>query len=81
MSKDEFLCIFGLYALTSKIFDLLEEDIQNNTRSKGEFQLTTCLDKLRQAESMTGYIVQGKCFDIGMPDAYLQTLVDFRLKE
>jgi UTP--glucose-1-phosphate uridylyltransferase len=78
MGDNEFLCIFGLYALTSKIFDLLEEDIQNNVRMKGEFQLTTCLDNLRQKEGMTGYVVQGKCFDTGMPDVYLQTMIDFR---
>ncbi len=78
MGDNDFLCIFGLYALTSKIFDLLEEDIQNNVRMKGEFQLTTCLDNLRKKEGMTGYVVQGKCFDIGMPDVYLQSMIDFR---
>jgi UTP--glucose-1-phosphate uridylyltransferase len=77
-AEDEFLCIFGLYALTPKIFDLLAEDIKNNVRLKGEFQLTTCLDNLRQAEGITGYVVQGKCFDTGMPDAYLQAMIDFR---
>ncbi|MFH7026328.1 MAG: sugar phosphate nucleotidyltransferase [Heteroscytonema crispum UTEX LB 1556] len=78
MAEDKFLCIFGLYALTPKIFDLLAEDIKNNVRLKGEFQLTTCLDNLRQVEGITGYVVQGKCFDTGMPDAYLQTMIDFR---
>jgi UTP--glucose-1-phosphate uridylyltransferase len=78
LPKDEFLSIFGLYALTSIIFDCLEADIQNNKRMKNEFQLTTCLDSLRQIESMTGYLVDGKCFDIGLPDAYLQTLIDFK---
>lgn len=78
MLDDEFLCIFGLYALTPKIFDCLREDIENNIRLKGEFQLTTCLDKLRQQEKISGYVVEGKCFDIGLADAYLQTLIDFR---
>ena len=78
MADDEFLCIFGLYALTPKIFDFLEEQIKKNFRYRGEFQLTTCLDRLRQFEGMTGYIVKGKCFDTGMPDAYRQTMIDFR---
>ncbi|AFZ00111.1 UTP--glucose-1-phosphate uridylyltransferase [Calothrix sp. PCC 6303] len=78
LCEDEFLSIFGLYALTPTIFDCLEQDIQNNKRMKGEFQLTTCLDSLRQIESMTGYFVNGKCFDIGLPSAYLQTLIDFK---
>ncbi|MCP6762212.1 MAG: UTP--glucose-1-phosphate uridylyltransferase [Fischerella sp. CENA71] len=76
--ENEFLSIFGLYALTPRIFDFLEDNINNNFRERGEFQLTTCLEQLRQQEGMTGYVVQGKSFDIGMPDVYLQTLIDFR---
>ncbi|MBW4564086.1 MAG: UTP--glucose-1-phosphate uridylyltransferase [Mojavia pulchra JT2-VF2] len=78
MEENEFLCIFGLYVLTPKIFDFLAEHINNNFRERGEFQLTSCLDRVRQAEGMTGYVVQGKCFDTGLPDAYRQTMIDFR---
>lgn len=78
MADDQFLCIFGLYVLTPKIFDFLEENINNNIRERGEFQLTSCLDRLRQQEGMTGYVVKGKSFDIGMPDVYRQTMIDFR---
>lgn len=81
LGEDEFLSIFGLYALTPTIFDCLEDDINNNVRMKGEFQLTTCLDTLRQRAGMTGYVVQGKFYDVGMPDAYLQSLIDFRNRE
>ncbi|GAA6621786.1 sugar phosphate nucleotidyltransferase [Scytonema sp. NUACC26] len=78
IASDRFLCIFGLYVLTAKIFDFLEEHIQSNFRERGEFQLTSCLEQLRQAEGMIGYVVKGKTFDIGMPDAYRQTMIDFR---
>ncbi|MBW4425751.1 MAG: UTP--glucose-1-phosphate uridylyltransferase [Nostoc desertorum CM1-VF14] len=78
MAENEFLCIFGLYLLTPKIFDFLAEHINQNFRERGEFQLTSCLDKLRQEEGMTGYVVKGKCFDTGLPDAYRQTMIDFR---
>lgn len=77
MAEDQFLGIFGLYVLTPKIFDFLQEHISNNIREKGEFQLTSCLDELRQAEGMTGYVVKGRCFDTGLPDAYRQTIIDF----
>ncbi|AFY56988.1 UDP-glucose pyrophosphorylase [Rivularia sp. PCC 7116] len=77
MADNEFLCIFGLYALTPKIFDFLEEHINTDFREKGEFQLTSCLEKLRQAEGMTGLVVDGKTFDIGMPNVYRQTMIDF----
>ncbi|GAB4243818.1 MAG: UTP--glucose-1-phosphate uridylyltransferase GalU [Stanieria sp.] len=77
MKQDEFLGVFGMYILDAKIFDLLAEDINNNCRFKGEFQLTTCLDKLRQQQGALGYLVQGQYFDTGMPLFYRQTIIDF----
>ena len=77
MKEDEFLGVFGMYVLTAKIFDYLEENIKQNAREKGEFQLTSCLDKLQKAAGMTGYLVKGKCFDTGMPEVYRQTMIDF----
>jgi len=77
MADEQFLCIFGLYVLNAKIFDYLEENITNNIRQRGEFQLTSCLDRLRQSEGITGYVVKGRCFDTGLPDAYRQTMIDF----
>jgi UTP-glucose-1-phosphate uridylyltransferase/mevalonate kinase len=79
MAEDQFLCIFGLYILTPKIFEFLEHNINNNLRDqKGEFQLTSCLDDLQQEEGMLGYVVKGKCYDTGLPDPYRQTMIDFR---
>ncbi|MGD1805069.1 sugar phosphate nucleotidyltransferase [Dapis sp. BLCC M126] len=78
MKDDQFFGVFGMYVLTAKIFDYLEENIKQNTREKGEFQLTSCLDQLQKAEGMTGYLVKGRCFDTGMPDVYWQTMIDFR---
>ncbi|MBD2253268.1 UTP--glucose-1-phosphate uridylyltransferase [Nostoc parmelioides] len=77
MAEDEFLCVFGLYLLTPKIFEFLAESINQNLRDRGEFQLTNCLDKLCQVEGMKGYVVKGKCFDTGLPNTYHQTLIDF----
>ncbi|MBW4577825.1 MAG: hypothetical protein KME08_21560 [Aphanothece sp. CMT-3BRIN-NPC111] len=76
--EDQFLCIFGSYVLNPKIFEYLEEHISNNIRERGEFQLTSCLDRLRQDEGITGYIVKGRCFDTGLPESYRQTMIDFR---
>lgn len=77
MADDLFLSFFGMYVLEPKIFDYLAEHIDCNFREKGEFQLTSCLDKLRQSEGMAGYVVQGRCFDTGLPEVYRQTLIDF----
>ena len=78
MEDDLFLTVFGMYVLTPKIFDYLEENVTHNLRERGEFQLTSCLDKLRKEDSFSGCIVKGRRFDIGMPDAYRRTMIDFR---
>ena len=77
IGKEQFLGIFGMYILEPEIFTLLAADIQNNERYKGEFQLTTCLDKLKQKVGMSGYLVKGQYFDTGMPLFYRQTMIDF----
>ena len=77
VKENHYLTIFGQYILTPKIFDFLEEQIRYNLRERGEFQLTSCLDRLRQEEGFSGYIVKGKRFDIGTPDGYRQTIIEY----
>jgi UTP--glucose-1-phosphate uridylyltransferase len=77
LGEDLFLSMFGMYVLDPKIFDCLAEHINANFRERGEFQLTSCLDKLREFQGMAGYVVRGRCFDTGLPDVYRQTLIDF----
>lgn len=78
LKDDTFLSVFGQYVLKPKVFEYLEEHISHNIRERGEFQLTSCLDRLRQEDGFTGFIVRGRRFDIGLPEAYRQTLIDFR---
>ena len=77
MAQNEFLGVFGMYVLEPAIFELLASEITNNERFKGEFQLTTCLDKLRTNNGVIGYLVQGKYYDTGMPLFYRQTIIDY----
>ena len=77
MPEDAFLSVFGQYVLHPRVFEYLEEHIEHNVRDRGEFQLTSCLDRLRQEEGFTGYVVQGGRFDIGLPHAYRQTMIDY----
>lgn len=77
MPDNEFLGVFGMYVLESDIFDLLGSEIANNQRFKGEFQLTTCLDKLREKSGAIAYLVKGQYYDTGMPLFYRQTMIDF----
>jgi UTP-glucose-1-phosphate uridylyltransferase/mevalonate kinase len=77
LSDDEFLTVFGQYVLSPKVFDYLEEHIRLNLRERGEFQLTSCLDRLRQEDGFTACMVKGRRFDIGTPEAYRQTIIEF----
>lgn len=77
MEDSEYLGMFGIYALSPDIFNYLEIEIENNFRSRGEFQLTTCLERLRAAQGLLGLVVAGQYFDVGMPQIYRQTMQDF----
>jgi UTP-glucose-1-phosphate uridylyltransferase/mevalonate kinase len=74
LPEDEYLTVFGQYIIKPQIFEYLEEQIKNNVRERGEFQLTSALDRLRQEDGFQGLIMDGKRFDIGLPEYYLETL-------
>jgi len=76
--EDEYLTVFGQYVIKPELFDLLEHNIRNNVRERGEFQLTSALDRLRQIDGFNGLVVDGRRFDIGIPEHYLETLQVFR---
>lgn len=78
LDNDQFLTVFGQYVLEPAVFEYLGEHIAHNVRERGEFQLTSCLERLRQEHGFSGYVVKGRRFDIGLPDAYRQALIDFR---
>jgi UTP-glucose-1-phosphate uridylyltransferase/mevalonate kinase len=73
----EYLTVFGQYVIKPQIFAYLEEHIGNNVRERGEFQLTSALDRLRQEDGFLGLVVDGRRFDIGLPEHYLETLRTF----
>jgi UTP-glucose-1-phosphate uridylyltransferase len=77
MPAGEYLTVFGEYIIKPQIFDYLEEHITNNVRERGEFQLTSALDRLRQEDGFQGLIIDGQRFDIGLPEHYLETLNRF----
>ena len=78
LEPDQYLTVFGQYILKPEIFDFLEINIKNNLRERGEFQLTGALDQLRQTDGFMGLVMDGRRFDIGLPDYYLDTLNEFR---
>lgn len=77
LPADEYLTVFGQYIIKPQLFDYLEEHIANNVRERGEFQLTSALDRLRREDGFLGLILDGQRYDIGLPEHYLETLKTF----
>jgi UTP-glucose-1-phosphate uridylyltransferase/mevalonate kinase len=77
LPEGEYLTVFGQYIIKPQLFDYLREHIENNVRERGEFQLTSALDRLRQEDGFLGLMMEGKRYDIGLPNYYLDTLHTF----
>jgi UTP--glucose-1-phosphate uridylyltransferase len=77
LPEGEYLTVFGQYIIKPQLFDYLEEHIVNNVRERGEFQLTSALDRLRREDGFLGLVMDGRRFDIGLPEHYLDTLYTF----
>jgi UTP--glucose-1-phosphate uridylyltransferase len=78
LPEGEYLTLFGLYVLKPQLFDFLEAQIAGSTREQGEIGLTPALERLRQEEGFLGLRIEGRCYDIGLPESYLRTLQVFR---
>jgi UTP-glucose-1-phosphate uridylyltransferase len=74
LPEREYLTAFGQYIIKPQLFEILAENIANNVRERGEFQLTSVLDRMRQEEGFMGLIMDGRRFDIGLPEHYLETI-------
>ena len=63
-----------------EVFAILERNVRayNGT---GEVELTNVLDEVRKSKGMMAYLVDGKRFDIGLPEEYRKTLSVFGKKE
>jgi UTP-glucose-1-phosphate uridylyltransferase/mevalonate kinase len=77
LPDNEYLTVFGQYIIKPILFEFLREHIDNNVRERGEFQLTSALDRLRQEDGFLGLMIEGKRYDIGLPEYYLETLRTF----
>lgn len=77
LPENKYLTVFGQYVINPKLFEVLEEHIKSNVRERGEFQLTSALDRLRQEDGFLGLIMEGQRYDIGIPEYYLETLNSF----
>ena len=74
-SQENYYAVFGQYILTREVFDALRVSIEDNFTEFGEIQLTSALEMVRSQSGMMGYVVDGKSFDVGMPEKYAETMM------
>lgn len=72
--EENYYAVFGQYILTKEVFDNLEKNIKNNVLEGGEIQLTTALEQTRADSGMVGFVVDGKSYDVGLPEEYVKTV-------
>ncbi len=77
--KENYYAVFGQYVLTKEIFSVLKRNIENNLEN-GEIQLTDALEEVRGSIGTIGYVVSGKSYDVGLPDKYYETFINFKNK-
>lgn len=71
------IAILGRYVINPEIFEILE----NTTPGKGgEIQLTDALNSLLQKEAMYAYVFEGKRYDVGDKQGFLEATVEFALR-
>jgi len=75
----KYFCVFGIYVLTPKVFEILEDNVNNGRihEATKEYQLTSALEGALEQEGMTAMIPNGKRFDIGLPHHYAETVYHF----
>jgi len=71
------VAVLGRYIINPAIFDILE-NIQPG--KGGEIQLTDALQVLAQREIMYSYHFQGRRYDVGDKQGFLEATVEFALK-
>ena len=70
---------FGSYIITPEVFTELGKMVEDNVVSqRGEIELTTALERVREKYGLLGVRIQGQMFDIGVPDEFRSTIYNFR---
>ncbi len=72
------IAILGRYIINPAIFEILE-----NTKpgKGGEIQLTDALKELAKKEAMYAYVFEGRRYDVGDKQGYLEATVEYALRK
>ncbi len=70
--------VFGQYILTQEVFAQLARNISDGLLSdRGEVELTTALEQVREKSGMMAVRLDGEMFDMGLPEEFRNTLANF----
>lgn len=75
--EKKYYATFGQYVLTAEVFSALDSMMQNEKRTQGEYQLTDALIKVGDEYGLYAFRPEGQSFDIGLPEAYRKTMIQF----
>ena len=73
----KYMSVFGQYIVTPEVFDQLREDIQNAVDPTKEIELTSALDKVREQYGMIGVQLQGRMYDMGNYNAFVNCVSEY----
>lgn len=71
------VAILGRYIINPAIFEILE---QTKPGKGGEIQLTDALKELAQREAMYAYVFEGRRYDVGDKQGFLEATVEYALR-
>lgn len=74
---NKYMSVFGQYIITTEVFEQLRSDVANATDPNKEIELTTALEKVREQHGMVGVKLQGKMYDMGNYNAFLNCVSEF----
>ena len=75
--EKKFYKTFGQYILTKEVYEELDKEIKAEQKQKGEYQLTTALDAMRESIGLCAFLPEGKSYDLGLPEAFRQTVWEY----
>ncbi len=83
MPPGMYLCHFGMHVFPAAIFSALEHHIKNDVREKGEIQLTSAQEYMREkllpAGTYGACTIDGQRFDTGIPYGLMESQIALAL--
>ena len=73
----KYMSVFGQYILTPEVFEQLRSDITNATDPQKEIELTSALDIVREKTGMIGIQLEGRMYDMGNYNAFLNCVTEY----